>query len=62
MTIPLYLISSFPRSNNAGDFIKHGEDKAELEVELYNDNGDNYVIQSEISNMGRYKLNLEWFR
>jgi len=36
------------RSNNVGDFIKHGETKAELEVELFNDKGQNYVIHSEL--------------
>jgi len=50
------------RSTNAADFIKHGEDKAELEVELFNDDGDNFLIQSEISNLGSVTWRLNGVR
>ena len=53
ISIPNLFLALDKRSNNAGDFIKHGEEKAELEIELFNDQGENYIIQSEISHTGR---------
>lgn len=37
------------RAREIGEFIKHGEEKATIELELYNDQGANFVIKRQIS-------------
>ncbi|CAK9295323.1 unnamed protein product [Gordionus sp. m RMFG-2023] len=36
------------RAKKIGDFIKHGKEKASLEIELYNSKGSNYIINRTI--------------
>ncbi|XP_067138662.1 structural maintenance of chromosomes protein 5-like [Centruroides vittatus] len=47
------------RASRISDYIKHGNDKAMMEIELYNSNGDNWIVNREIfpDNTSTWMLN-----
>jgi len=47
------------RAKDPKEYIKHGKDKAVVEIELHNDNGENFVVRREIrsDNSSEWQLN-----